>query len=225
MQYLGGKAKISKAIVSFLESQRKQGQLFVEPFLGGCNILPLLRDPKMGSDINEDVVMFYQALQRGWTPPTSVSEEEYKVLKNLSEPSALRGFVGIACSYSGKWFGGYARSGKRNYAKNGYNTAIRTKPLIEKAIIIHSDYKSLKIPPGSLVYCDPPYKGVTGYGNFDHGNFWDWVRNLSKNNCVFVSEYEAPMDFDEVFSIERRVEMKSSIKKIEKIFKHHTNHE
>jgi hypothetical protein len=45
--------------------------------------------------------------------------------------------------------------------------------------------------------CDPPYKGTTSYktGTFDHDKFWEWCRDMSKNNVVFISEYEAPDDF------------------------------
>jgi hypothetical protein len=38
--------------------------------------------------------MMFQALQQDWLPPEYVSEE----LKT-AQPSALRGYVGFACSY------------------------------------------------------------------------------------------------------------------------------
>lgn len=223
MKYLGGKARVAKKICSFLESQRKEGQVFVEPFLGGCNILPLMSGERIASEINPDLVLFYKALQEGWTPPTEVSEEEYSYLKN-AEPSALRGFVGVACSYSGKWFGGYARSANRNYALNGHNTALKTQPKIKDAQIHNCDYRDLEIPQGSLVYCDPPYKGTTKYDRgFSSEEFWQWARELSKTCDVYVSEYQAPTDFEEVFSIERNLEMRrnktETEKRVEKIFR------
>jgi DNA adenine methylase len=58
-------------------------------------------------------------------------------------------------------------------------------------------YDELDIPDGSLIYCDPPYEGTTGYTNpFDHTKFWEWVRVKSEINDVFVSEYSAPDDFE-----------------------------
>ena len=44
----------------------------------------------------------------------------------------------------------------------------------------------------------PPYQGTTKYDNrkFEYDVFWQWVRDVSKNNCVFVSEYSAPKDFE-----------------------------
>ena len=226
MQYLGGKAKIAKQIVKFLSDNRNPNQLFIEPFLGGCNILPLMDLPKWGNEIVPDLVLFYQALQAGWLPPEDITEDDYKIIKQ-SESSPLRGFTGIACSYSGKWFGGYARDNKgRNYAKNGKNAAIKLAPNLKLAKLTNLSYNEMDIPDGSLIYCDPPYFGTTGYKNvFNHDDFWNWVRNLSERNTVFVSEYSAPDDFEIVFEIDRNLEMKNSsktaeTKRVEKIFKY-----
>lgn len=59
------------------------------------------------------------------------------------------------------------------------------------------DYRNISIPDGAVVYCDPPYKGTEEYveGGFNHDEFWQWVREQSKNNPVYVSEYSAPEDF------------------------------
>jgi DNA adenine methylase len=234
MQYLGGKAKIAKQIATFLESVRKPGQLYVEPFLGGCNVLPLMSGDRIGSDINADIMKFYQELRGGWVPPTHVTEEEYQTLKNSTEVSALRGFVGIACSYSGKWFGGYARDGKgRNYALNGHNTAMKLVPKLQEVVLLTDSYQAIEFYldwcagiGNMMIYCDPPYRGTTGYSyKFNHDEFWDWVRRNSECNDIYVSEYSAPDDFEVVWSLERNLEMKSSnksgnTKRVEKIFKY-----
>lgn len=220
MQYLGGKAKIAIKITEFLESVRKPGQVFVEPFLGGCNILPKMKNPKIGADINESIILFYQALQKGWEPPSEITEEEYKKLKN-SENSPLKGFAGIACSFSGKYFGGYARNGTRNYAQNGKNTALKTASLIKDSIIVHSNYKSLKYPDNSLIYCDIPYKGTTRYTtSFNYEEFYTWAIEMNKAHDVYISEYNMPEQFEEVFRIIRALEMQGKNKmRVEKIFK------
>ena len=64
-----------------------------------------------------------------------------------------------------------------------------------------------------LVYCDPPYaqtkfpikyrREVKKYDTFDNEEFWDVVRDWSKNNVVVVSETTAPPDFVEVWNQER----------------------
>ena len=61
-----------------------------------------------------------------------------------------------------------------------------------------------------MIYCDPPYKGTKTYNtskNFDHEQFYEWCREQAKKNVVFVSEYEAPEDFECVW----QQEVKSSL--------------
>ena len=60
-----------------------------------------------------------------------------------------------------------------------------------------------------MIYNDSPYKSTTSYGvgNFDHDKFFDWCREQAKKNIVFVSEYEAPDDFECVW----QQEVKSSL--------------
>lgn len=63
---------------------------------------------------------------------------------------------------------------------------------------------------GCLIYNDPPYKGTKTYNtskNFDHNKFYDWCREQAKHNVVFVSEYNAPDDFECVWE----QEVKSSL--------------
>ena len=60
---------------------------------------------------------------------------------------------------------------------------------------LNLDYRDVPIEDGGVVYCDPPYRGVSGYvtGAFDHDAFYDWVRNAEFP--VYVSEYSMPEDF------------------------------
>lgn len=207
MRYMGGKAKIAKRIVAFLnQHRRKEGQTFIEPFLGGCNILPLMALPKWGNEINASIILFYEALRDGWVPPADVTEEEYRGLRHAPD-SPLKGFARMSCSFGGDWNRGYAKDGEgRNYATSGKNTAMKTKGGLQGAVFSSVSYDQMDaFPPNSLIYCDPPYKGVSGYGNpFDHDAFWQWVRDKTKEgHTVFVSEYAAPPDFVEVWTTER----------------------
>lgn len=76
------------------------------------------------------------------------------------------------------------------------------------------NYDEVTIPNGAIVYCDPPYKGTTQYRErgFDHDKFWDWVRQKSKTNPVYVSEYNAPEDFTVVASWYRRSTLPALLK-------------
>ena len=66
--------------------------------------------------------------------------------------------------------------------------------------VFSSDYQSVEIPHGSVVYCDPPYKGTAEYknGGFDYCRFYDWLR--TRDFPVYVSEYAMPDDFVSVWS-------------------------
>ena len=78
-----------------------------------------------------------------------------------------------------------------------------------------------------LGQCDPPYQGTTGYktGAFNHEEFFDWCRKMkAKGNSVFVSEYNAPEDFELVWQGEIKTNFSSQRKEathkaVEKLFK------
>jgi len=171
--------------------------------------------------------MFYKEMQSGWIPPENISEEQYKQLKTM-QPSGLRGFVGFFCSFGGKWWGGYARDPKtnRSFSKEAHNDSIRLASQtvnVEFSCLHYSEFLGT-IPRGSFVYCDPPYKGTTGYKNkFSHTFFWEQIRMWSSVHDIFVSEYKAPDDFECVWSIERKTELNTKNGKalrIEKLFKY-----
>lgn len=56
------------------------------------------------------------------------------------------------------------------------------------------DYRTLRVQPGDVLYCDPPYKGTGGYNGqeFDHEAFYDWA--CSQSVPVYISEYDMPRD-------------------------------
>ena len=75
---------------------------------------------------------------------------------------------------------------------------------LERLTASYVDYREVEIPPGTVIYCDPPYIGTDGYktGGFDHGAFYDWCR--SQSELVLISEYRMPEDrFEPVLSLEK----------------------
>lgn len=227
MQYFGGKARISKQIVGVLKSLREDNELFVEPFCGGLNITCLMGGDVLANDKNYMLISLYQSMLDGWVPPDSVSEDEYNYYKLTSNPANphMCAFVGIGCSYSGKWFGGYARDKHgRNYAMNAKNSLIRKINSLPKNIKLTSvDYYDIRVN-SALIYCDPPYANSTGYmfGKFDSDKFWDWCREMSKTNTVVISEYIAPDDFECILSINTMTDIRTCDGKsarVEKLFK------
>lgn len=73
---------------------------------------------------------------------------------------------------------------------------------MEGVVFQNKPYYDLDLPPKSIIYCDPPYEGTSKYkvGDFDHDLFWKWVRQIHRQgHSVWVSEYNAPDDFECVF--------------------------
>lgn len=84
-------------------------------------------------------------------------------------------------------------------------------------ILTNKSYSDVQIEPDSVIYCDPPYLETGQYKvEFDHNEFYEWLRH-SKNR-VFISEYQMPDDFFEVYSEGKIGKFKGSKKTIEKLF-------
>lgn len=172
---------------------------------------------RCGSDANLALINMWKHVQNGWKPPISVTEQEYRALKAVNDPYDPRtAFAAFACSHSGKWFGGYARGGLgRNYAKEGAASIAVKAPGILGVTFSCSDYSAYTPPSRStLIYCDPPYAGTTGYGctgMFDGNKFWEWCRERSaEGHKVVVSEYAAPSDFVSVWRKSTKTDMHGS---------------
>ena len=213
MHYFGGKQRIAKDIVEFLLPYQRNHKYFYEPFVGGCNIIPRMKGERFASDKNEYLIEMYIALQNGWLPPQNMNKEEYSLIKNNKDGNkALTGFVGIGCSYSGKWFDGFAKNNTgRNYCLNAYHTLINLVPLIADIKFKHMNYGDAH-PKNNLIYCDPPYAGTRKYdaiGPFDTEEFWNTMRRWSDTNTVFISEYNAPNDFECVWEKKTRLDIRN----------------
>ena len=231
MQYFGGKAKIAKYIVPYLEGVRKENQIFVEPFVGGANIVSQMSGKRKAYDFNEYLIEMYKGVQNGYELPDSLTEEEYKYIReHKDEDKVLSGFVGFGCSFGGKWFGGYARN------KTGTNYALQSKKSLLKdmnnlmdAEFICKDYREVELPNGCVVYADPPYDNTTGYGKekFNSEEFWEYMRKISKEHIVFISEQTAPNDFisiwEKPFTRTLDVNKNNQFKVTEKLFIHKCN--
>ena len=94
------------------------------------------------------------------------------------------------------------------------------------AEFICMDYRDVKLPDNCVVYADPPYDGTTGYGNekFDSNTFWEYMRKISREHLVFISEQSAPDDFISIwkkpFTRTLDVNKNNQFKVTEKLFVH-----
>jgi hypothetical protein len=81
------------------------------------------------------------------------------------------------------------------------------------------------MPSNSLIYCDLPYFGTTSYSGtepFNYEYFYNWSRNMSKYNKIFISEYQMPPDFQTVLEIPVKTDMSNKegkkFSRVEKLF-------
>lgn len=203
-------------------------QYYVEPFAGGMNTICEVDGNRIANDKNKHLISMWQGLLENQKRPTSITKElydkaraEYNNGTNIEFDDFMIGWIGWIGwmgSASGKFFdGGY--SGKsntkigtvRDYIKEAINNIEKQIPKL-MGIQLHSkDYAELLIPTESIIYCDIPYQGTTQYStskDFNHLKFWDWCRKKSsEGHSVYVSEYNAPSDFECIW----RKEAKSSL--------------
>lgn len=221
---MGSKNRIAKDILPIILEDRKSGQYFVEPFAGGMNITDKVSGNRIAADKNRFLIAMWKDLVAGREFPTDIPKKFYDFARNdyrkteRTMDDGLIGWVGFMASANGRFFdGGYSGVSQtkigtsRNYVAEGIRNIEKQIPKMICVEFIESDYRELLIPENSIIYCDIPYQGTKQYDtskNFNHAEFWEWVRDKSKEgHTVFVSEYNAPNDFIEVW----RKEVKSSL--------------
>jgi DNA adenine methylase len=203
MKYMGSKKRIVKCILPIMLAERKPDQWWVEPFVGGGNVISEVEGKRLGADAHkytiEALISIRDCLDELPKNNKEFTEEDYKKLK-LSDSYKHKGYAGFAYSFGAKWFGGWRRDkeGRRDYVSEAYKNAVKQSPKLKGVVLVNSDYRNLQIPENSLIYCDPSYNGTTEYRvKFNHTIFWQWCRDKAREgHTVFVSEYNAPDDFE-----------------------------
>jgi DNA adenine methylase len=226
MQYLGGKSRIAKDISAIINQYSKDKD-FYSLFCGTCSVESLVVSKnKTCNDSQEYLIELWKYIQAGNILPDEITEDQYRFYKsNKDMHKAISAFVGFGCSFGGKWWGGYARQTKGlNYAKTAKNSLLKKYRGLQNANFLCQDYRNVKIENNSVIYCDPPYENTTKYSNskeFNHQEFWEYMRTLGKDNIVFISEINAPEDFEIVWQKEftRNLEATNVFTSVEKLFK------
>lgn len=228
---MGGKARIAKKIIKAITDDTYARDIWVEPFVGGGNVLehaaPIFHK-SIGMDGHVDLIMMWQDVMNGWNP-IDVDRDTYNNMRH-SSPSGVRGYVGFGASFGGKWFGGYGVSPRDGEVwRASQRSVIRQGEVFRNNNVkfIHCMFGNFNPESGSVVYCDPPYQGTTNYslGNFDHDKFYKIISQWSLNGChVYVSGYDIPtwVDHRIIWSgVKRNVLDKCENKRIavEKLFK------
>jgi DNA adenine methylase len=240
MKYMGSKRRIAKYIAPIIQGFIESGnyKTYIEPFVGGANMIEYIKcQERCGSDINKYLIAALTCISESPEQlPDMITETMYQLIKNHPDgyPAHLVGYAGFAMSFGGKYFGGYRRdkAGSKGCIKNmatqsrrSKQAALKQHPLIEDVRFTCHSYKNWA-PENCVVYCDPPYQGVTKYKDkFNHVEFWNWCQKyaeLQYNNVILVSEYVAPSFCTEVIwqkEIENTLAKDTKGKKgIEKLF-------
>ena len=216
MKYMGSKNRIAKYLLPIILKDRKKGQWYVEPFVGGANMIDKVDGNRIGADSNEYLIAMWQGLQENKSRPYLIEKELYSKARDLFNKSEystfdkfMIGWIGWMGSYNGRFFdGGYSGHsvGKRDYITEQIRNTENQISKIKEIHFVYSSYDKLEIPNNSIIYCDIPYKDTKQYSsskNFNHNNFWNWAREKSQDGHeVFISEYNAPDDFKCIWQME-----------------------
>lgn len=225
MVYMGSKNRIAKEIIPIITKNLKENQWYVEPFVGGCNMIDKIEHPyKIGADNNKYLIALFQYIQNKGELPTYISKEEYEKVKENKDNYSdwYVGFVGFICSFRGKFFNGFVNNdilkatGKiQHYQKQQINNILNQSNKLNDVKFECCSYDELVIPSNSIIYCDPPYNHTSKYktGDFDSDKFWDWCCEMTnEGHKVFISEYNAPSYFTCIWEKEVKTNLSTKVK-------------
>lgn len=217
---MGSKSKYVNYIVPILQKiiDKENIKTYIEPFVGGANIIDKIKcEEKIGNDKNITLIALHQQGQKDNSviPESGNSDWWYEakdLYKKYQGGYQIEEFMPLWKVGAIEFFGSFCKGGfSRGYAKNVpgrdyYNEAYNSFILQTQK----EEYKNIKFESGNydkfsncnncLIYCDPPYQGTKTYGyafesKFDYNVYWNWIREVSKNNFVVVSEQNLPEDF------------------------------
>lgn len=232
MKYLGGKTRIAKEILPIILADRKEGQYFVEPFCGGCNVTANVSGNRIANDYNEYLIAMFEGLMSGEKYPETIERELYNDVRTCFRSGSDKydigfvGWVGFMASYNGCFFNSYsgvvvnAKGDTRDYISEAIRGLTRQLPKLQGVEFRSGDYKNLQIPDESIIYCDPPYKDTKGYMcGLNHDEFWQWCRErVYDGHKVYISEYQAPDDFIKIWEKPLQNNMNPNKKATERLF-------
>ena len=237
MVYQGSKNRLAKYIVPIIQKYIDNNNIktYIEPMCGSCSIIEKIQcENKIASDINDELIALLQYVKSDPSlsiAPKDCTFEHYAEVrenrklgtrKYSKEYTALIGYCG---SFGGRYYdGGWGRdkTGKRNIYKE--RVVKQDSTLLQDVELNCCDYTDFANYKECLFYFDPPYFGTKQYSkqSIDYDEFYDFLRKLSKNNIILVSEYNMPDDFKCIWQKERKVMQKSdriiADKAVEKLF-------
>ena len=227
---MGSKNRIAKNILPIILKNRIKDQYYIEPFVGGANIIDKVDGKRIGLDLNPYLISLFKGLQENKPLIFNIDKnlydkarnQYYNEIKGLNSENNFSsfelGWIGFMASANGRFFeGGYSgksitKSGlTRDYIKESINNILKQKENLIDIDFFNKDYRDFNYPNNSIIYCDIPYKDTKAYSfskKFNYEEFYDWVRNMNnKGHEIFISEYSMPNDFKIIWE----QEVKSSL--------------
>ena len=84
----------------------------------------------------------------------------------------------------------------------------RLQPSLETSNLdYHALTERILTTDGAFVYCDPPYRGTQGYGEFDYDAFLDWALEIGQKRPLLISEYA--IDHDGFIEVDSKLKLAS----------------
>lgn len=209
--------------------------------LWGANLIDKIKcEHRIGSDLNVFLIELLKHVRDGGELPESVPRELYNEVRTAYNNKELTkyplwyfGAIGFLASYNGRWFdGGYAASGYektkngqryRDYYRESKDNLLKQAPNLKDIQFTCADYRAIKVTD-SLIYCDPPYANTKQFDiskDFNYEDFWQTMREWSKYNIVYISELQAPDDFECVWEqeVSRSIKANDKSRAVERLFR------
>lgn len=113
--------------------------------------------------------------------------------------------VGGLAVGGGQFYDKYCK--EHNNQLVGYNSCCKEQSLLRGIDISCKRYTDIGKPHHAIIYCDAPYIGTIQYEGveekFDFNEYYKWLKDISKDNLVFISEYRMPInDFKSIKQIQ-----------------------
>ena len=231
MKYVGSKRLIFRKFKHLIDSVRGENSVYVEPFVGGGDSIQYMKNPRIGYDIDKDVIDALILIRDNIDIlPKNKNEftvDDYYRCKNNID-CKIRSYVAFALSYGGKKWGGWCRDsqGKRDYVAEAYRNALKQTKLLQGCIFKQSNFLDIEVPKQAVVYCDIPYKSTTKYSNtFDYDKFYSWALGLKRLGInIFISEFAMPEKYFKCIWEDSKaracslIQQTGELRKVEKLF-------
>jgi len=206
--YMGSKQRHAKDIVAITTANIRPDQVYVEPFVGGGNVICQVPQGagRIANDKNYAMVSLLHALGNlGWTPPETMTKSEWQLIMKKENDlaimpvleQALFAFAATGPTFGSMWAGAWAKDDddkpKGTRYRQARDAALEDAPGLRGIKFHGGSFDAFAFPDRSLIYCDPPYVNTTEYegskvtikvgeslgkNNWRAAKFWKWCDML-----------------------------------------------